>query len=111
MDDLETKMATALHADVVDLSHIASSKTVNGEAQEPEVYLQCIIVNSKSLDSLSENKTMLDEKLAGVRDFVLEAAPNTKFPPFNQVRIKVVRDNSFLVFKSESSRTVTYDVN
>lgn len=110
MDPWETEMAQKLQAENVQLSHLSTSRTVNGVSAGGESYLQLNILGSKVLGQIDHNKRLMTNKCDEIKDIVLALPEIAGFPAFNELRLNVIETSGALIFKSQKTNTITYRI-
>jgi hypothetical protein len=110
MDPWETQTAKQLQADNIQLSHVNTSRTVNGVSAGGESYLQLNIFDSKVLGQIDHNKRLMTNKCDEIKDIVLTLPEIAAFPAFNDLKLNVIETSGVLVFKSQKTNTITYRI-
>jgi hypothetical protein len=110
MDPWETEMAKQLQAHNIQLSHLNTSRTVNGVSAGGESYLQLNIFDSKVLGQIDHNKRLMTNKCDEIKDIVLALPEIAAFPAFNEFKLNVIETSGVLIFKSQKTNTITYRI-
>lgn len=110
MDPWETELAKQLQADNVQLSHLNTSRTVDGVSAGGESYLQLNIFDSKLLGQIDHNKRLMSNKCDEIKDIVLALPEIAAFPAFNELKLNIVETSGVLIFESQKTNTITYRI-
>lgn len=110
MDPWEAEMAKLLQADNVQLSHLNTSRTVNGVSAGGESYLQLNIFDSKLLGQIDHNNRLMSNKCDEIKDIVLALPEIAAFPAFNELKLNIVETSGVLIFESQKTNTITYRI-
>lgn len=111
MDVWESEMAELLGANRIELTQTEISHSINGVPDETEHFIKLSIYDSEKLERIIHNKRLLDKKCEEIKDSVLSYLKTVEMPPYHEVRIEIIKDNGFLMFKSEKKQTVQFKVN
>ncbi len=110
MDPWETDMAKQLQAENVQLSHLNTSRTVDGVLAGGESYLQLNVLDSKMLGQIDHNKRLMANKCDEIKDIILALPEIAAFPAFNELKLNVIETSGVFIFKSQKTNTITYRI-
>ena len=110
MNDWENQMADKLKAERVELFHRSSTTKTDGRLTASENYLLFDIYNSKVLTDIKHNDRLLNEKCQELADYILSLESLSDLPDFNEFRIDINETRGFSIFKTKTTKTITYKI-
>lgn len=110
MNEWETQMADKLKAERVELFHRSSTTKTDGRLTASENYLLFDIYNSKVLTEIKHNDRLFNEKCQELADYILSLQSLSDLPDFNEFRIDINETRGFSIFKTKTTKAITYKV-
>ncbi|WP_059066932.1 hypothetical protein [Solirubrum puertoriconensis] len=110
MDDWESEVADSIKADRVDLYHLSTTTTTDGQSSGEESYLELAIYNSKTLNSIKDDNRLYSQKCDSIVNNILGSSVVDIYPEFREIRMKIVENNGFSIFGYYNTTTITFKV-
>jgi hypothetical protein len=108
-NEIESYLIKRLQAEDVSISIIQASTTTDGMTSY-EKYLQVVVDKPKKILETKYNERIYNNDCLTLCNFLIDSV---KFDPqwkFDELRLKIIEKNKFLIFTDEVSDTKTYSV-
>ncbi len=112
MSEGEKFLADKLGAEWTSIGLTQSESQTNGKTTERRKFIDIIVMNSRDIEKIFEDKEYFEKSSKNVAQLVLDSLKfgEISFRP-EEIQLEFVEESGFLIFNSERKRSTSYNLN